>query len=78
MPEVCGKVTFPGYGHGFLAALMEKKSDTCSTDSSEHNSDHVSNQSFDGSYKRHFKSTGPPGTDGDERFAGSYSEMRKQ
>jgi hypothetical protein len=63
---------------GFLAALMEKKSDTCSTDSSEYNSYQVSNSSFDGPHKRHFKSTGPPGTDGDERFGGSYSEMRKQ
>jgi hypothetical protein len=25
MPEVCGKVTFPGYGHGFLACLNGKE-----------------------------------------------------
>jgi hypothetical protein len=60
---------------GFLAALTEKKSYTCSTDSSEQDSNQVSNSSFDGPHKRHFKSTGPPGTDRDERFRGAYTEM---
>jgi hypothetical protein len=61
----------------FELAVLDK-SDARSTDSSEHNSDQISDNSFYGSHERHFKSTGPPGTDGDERFGGSYSEMRKQ
>jgi hypothetical protein len=48
------------------------------TDSSKGDSDQVSNNSFDGAHKSHFKSTGPPGTDGDEGFRGPYSEMRHE
>src|SRR6266478_1736525 len=51
------------------------KSDAYSADSSEHDSDPISNNSFDGSHKRHFKSTGPPRTNCNERFRGAYSEM---
>ena len=58
-----------------MAALGCGKSDACSTDSSERDSDQVGNYSFDGSHKRHFKSTGPPGTDGDEGLGGAYGEM---
>lgn len=62
-------------GVGLLALVVLEKSDACSTDSSERDSNQVSHNSFDGPYNGHFKSTGPPGTDRDERFRGAYDEM---
>ena len=61
-----------------LSCSGRGKSDTRSTDSSEHDSDQVGNNSLDGSHKRHFKPAGPPGTDRDNGFGGAYSEMRQE
>ncbi len=63
---------------GLFARTVLDESDAGATDSSKGDSDQVSNNSFDGTHKSHFKSTGPPGTDGDEGFRGPYSEMRHE
>jgi hypothetical protein len=63
---------------GLFARTVLDESDACATDSSKGDSDQISNNSFDGTHKSHFKSTGPPGTNGDEGFRGPYSEMRHE